>query len=113
RATAGRGPSRTAAAKPDPPSHRLIRSADRRHARAPPPGRSLPRNAGTNAALPRSGPSMQDHLPRPCADIPRRRFVQGLAAGGAIATLGLGARPAHAIQPLIPVLAGDRFDLAI
>src|SRR5690606_16088221 len=50
---------------------------------------------------------------RPCADIPRRRFVQGLAAGGAMAVLGLGARPAHAVQPQVPVLTGNRFDLSI
>ena len=56
---------------------------------------------------------MQDQYPRPCADLPRRRFVQGLAAGGTVAALGLGARAAHAVQPRVPVLAGRRFDLSI
>ena len=57
---------------------------------------------------------MQDHFTRPSADIPRRRFVQGLAGGGAIAALGLGARRAEAgTPPRIPVLTGQHFDLSI
>src|SRR5690606_40034304 len=51
--------------------------------------------------------------PRPGANIPRRRFVQGLAAGGAVAMLGLGPRPASAGQANIPVLTGSHFDLSI
>ena len=45
----------------------------------------------------------------------RRRFVQGIAAGGAIAGLGLWPRPAWAIRsPGQPgVLAGTEFDLRI
>ncbi len=45
----------------------------------------------------------------------RRRFVQGLAAGGAVASLGLWPKPAWAVksagQPV--VLSGTQFDLAI
>ena len=51
--------------------------------------------------------------PRPGAHIPRRRFVQGLAAGGAVAMLGLGPRPASAGQANVPVLTGSHFDLSI
>ena len=51
--------------------------------------------------------------PRPGANIPRRRFVQGLAAGGAVAARGLRPQPAHARQPSIPVLTGSHFDLSI
>ena len=45
----------------------------------------------------------------------RRRFIQGLAAGGAVASLGLWPKPAWAVksagQPV--VLAGTEFDLSI
>lgn len=51
--------------------------------------------------------------PRTGASIPRRRFVQGLAAGGAMAALGLGARPGHAAPPVQTTLSGSRFDLSI
>ena len=49
------------------------------------------------------------------ADFSRRRFVQGLAAGGAIAGLGLlpGAGFAQPARVPPPVLAGNRFQLAI
>jgi CopA family copper-resistance protein len=45
----------------------------------------------------------------------RRRFIQGLAAGGAIAGLGLWPKPVWAVQSLgqKSVLAGTEFDLAI
>ncbi|MBJ6984689.1 copper resistance system multicopper oxidase [Luteimonas sp. MC1750] len=52
-------------------------------------------------------------FPRSGASIPRRRFVQGLAGGGALAALGLGSRSALAVQPPVPVLAGSRLDLSI
>ena len=52
--------------------------------------------------------------PCPGANLPRRRFVQGLAAGGAVAALGLRPPAAHAMQPpQVPVLSGTRFDLSI
>src|SRR5690606_16087600 len=51
--------------------------------------------------------------PRPGANIPRRRFVQGLAAGGAVAMLGPGPRPAIAGQVNVPVLTGSHVDLSI
>ena len=50
-------------------------------------------------------------------DLSRRRFVQGIALGGAVAGLGLlrpgraWAQPAHAGQ--LPVLSGTDFALAI
>ncbi len=45
----------------------------------------------------------------------RRRFVQGLAAGGAVAGLGLWPKPTWALKSAgqANVLAGTRFDLAI
>ena len=45
----------------------------------------------------------------------RRRFVQGLAAGGAVASLGLWAKPTWALQSLgnTNVLSGTEFDLTI
>jgi CopA family copper-resistance protein len=45
----------------------------------------------------------------------RRRFVQGLAAGGAVAGMGLWSKPAWALKSAgqANVLAGTRFDLAI
>ena len=45
----------------------------------------------------------------------RRRFVQGLAAGGAVAGLGLWPKPIWALKSAgqANVLAGTRFDLAI
>jgi CopA family copper-resistance protein len=45
----------------------------------------------------------------------RRRFVQGLAAGGAVAGLGLWPRASYALQGagLPSVLAGTQFDLSI
>jgi CopA family copper-resistance protein len=52
-------------------------------------------------------------------NLPRRRFVQGLAAGGVIAGLGLGGIPARASQApgtafgSAPVLRGTEFDLVI
>ena len=52
-------------------------------------------------------------------NLPRRRFVQGLAAGGVIAGLGLGGMPARASQAqgtafgTAPVLRGTEFDLVI
>ena len=52
-------------------------------------------------------------------NLPRRRFVQGLAAGGVIAGLGLSGMPARASQPqgaafgTAPVLRGTEFDLVI
>ena len=55
-----------------------------------------------------------NHLhPRSGANLPRRRFVQGLAGGGALAALGLAPRPGHAVPPQVPVLSGSRFDLSI
>lgn len=55
-------------------------------------------------------------------DLPRRRFVQGLVAGGVVAGLaGLGGgawaqpagRPAHAAAGTAPVLRGTEFDLVV
>ena len=45
----------------------------------------------------------------------RRRFVQGLAAGGAIASLGLWPKPVWAVKSLGQpnVLSGTQFDLSI
>lgn len=45
----------------------------------------------------------------------RRRFVQGLAAGGSIAGLGLFPHRAHALESRLrmPVLSGTEFDLSI
>jgi CopA family copper-resistance protein len=45
----------------------------------------------------------------------RRRFVQGLAAGGAVAGLGLWPKPTWALKSSgqAEILAGTRFDLAI
>jgi CopA family copper-resistance protein len=45
----------------------------------------------------------------------RRRFVQGLAAGGAVAGLGLWPKPTWALKSAgqAEILAGTRFDLAI
>lgn len=45
----------------------------------------------------------------------RRRFVQGLAAGGSIAGLGLFPHRAHALESSLrmPVLSGTEFDLSI
>lgn len=45
----------------------------------------------------------------------RRRFVQGLAAGGAVASLGLWAKPTWALQSLgnTNVLSGTEFNLTI
>ncbi|MFT3806163.1 copper resistance system multicopper oxidase [Arenimonas sp.] len=45
----------------------------------------------------------------------RRRFVQGLAAGGAIAGIGFDARSIHALESRLrmPVLTGTEFDLSI
>ena len=51
--------------------------------------------------------------PPPGANLPRRRFVQGLAAGGAVAALGLRPPQARAAQPRVPVLSGTRFELSI
>jgi CopA family copper-resistance protein len=52
--------------------------------------------------------------------VPRRRFVQGLALGGAVAGLGLRApslwaasSPVRSVQPDTPILSGTRFDLSI
>jgi CopA family copper-resistance protein len=53
--------------------------------------------------------------PGALASLSRRRFVQGLAAGGAIAGLGLGPKLSQAL-PLLGnrnVLSGTRFDLTI
>ena len=45
----------------------------------------------------------------------RRRFIQGLAAGGAVASLGLWTKPLWALKSpgQKNVLAGTRFDLTI
>ena len=45
----------------------------------------------------------------------RRRFVQGIAAGGAVASLGLWAKPTWALQSVgnTNVLSGTEFDLTI
>ena len=53
-----------------------------------------------------------DHFPSKPS---RRRFVQGLAAGGAIASLGSWAQPVWAQQSAgqLKVLSGTEFDLAI
>ena len=49
--------------------------------------------------------------PRPLS---RRRFVRGVAAGGALAGLGLHALPGYAAAaPSAPVLSGTEFDLTI
>ncbi len=45
--------------------------------------------------------------------IPRRRLVQGLAAAGALSTLGVPRRAAHAASFGHPDLSGSTFDLAI
>ena len=52
-----------------------------------------------------------DALSRPT----RRRFIQGLAAGGAVASLGLWPRPVWAVKSAgqAVVLAGTEFDLSI
>ncbi|MBS0193031.1 MAG: copper resistance system multicopper oxidase [Proteobacteria bacterium] len=59
---------------------------------------------------------MPPHDPRDeLRDPSRRRFVQGLAAGGAVAGLGVWSRYAAA-QPLpmrVPVLTGTHFDLSV
>jgi CopA family copper-resistance protein len=55
-------------------------------------------------------------LPPPCgADIARRRFVQGLASGGAIATFGMwsGNGHARAVPRPVPELVGQDFELSI
>jgi CopA family copper-resistance protein len=50
----------------------------------------------------------------PAFDPARRRFVQGLAAGGTAAAFGLlRAGHAQAVRPLVPELRGSEFDLAI
>src|SRR5690554_3850978 len=51
--------------------------------------------------------------PSPGAGMSRRRFVQGLAAGGAVVALGPGTRSSHAASAPVPVLTGDHFDLSI
>ena len=57
---------------------------------------------------------MQYPTPRRGADIARRRFVQGLASGGAIATLGLWPGATRSAPPgTVPELVGPEFDLAI
>src|SRR5690606_27630900 len=56
---------------------------------------------------------MQTPFPRAVADPSRRRFVQGLAAAGALAGLGLARAPARAATGAPGVLAGREFDLAI
>ncbi|MBD7986555.1 copper resistance system multicopper oxidase [Luteimonas sp. Sa2BVA3] len=56
------------------------------------------------------------HLPHFPGDTPapgRRRFVQGLAAGGIAAALGLRPGAGHAAPLPTPVLSGSTFDLAI
>ncbi len=56
------------------------------------------------------------HLPHFPGDTPapgRRRFVQGLAAGGIAVTLGLRPGAGHAAPLPTPVLSGSTFDLAI
>ena len=56
------------------------------------------------------------HLPHFPGDTPapgRRRFVQGLAAGGIAAALGLRPGAGHAAPRPVPVLSGSTFDLAI
>ena len=56
------------------------------------------------------------HLPHFSGDTPapgRRRFVQGLAAGGIAAALGLRPGAGHAAPLPTPVLSGSTFDLAI
>src|SRR5690606_25061790 len=66
------------------------------------------------AGAERSGhPSMQSSLTHG-AGLSRRRFVQGLAAGGAVAAFGAAAQPAHVPRaPVVPELSGTRFELAI
>lgn len=60
---------------------------------------------------------MEHHVvhPKERIDLPRRRFVQGLAAGGVLA--GLGIRPsislAASLQSDVAVLQGTTFDLTI
>ena len=48
-------------------------------------------------------------------DPSRRRFVQGLAVGGALAGLGVAPRTSYALrgQGVPVVLAGTEFDLSI
>ena len=56
------------------------------------------------------------HHPHSPGDTPahgRRRFVQGLAAGGIAAALGLRPGAGHAAPLPTPVLSGSTFDLAI
>lgn len=62
---------------------------------------------------------MQTFLPtdeRTLSDPQRRRFVTGLAVGGAAAGIGLWRQPAHAETPMASqaaVLSGTEFDLSI
>jgi len=59
---------------------------------------------------------LRNRRPRPDTVLPgRRRFVQGLAAGGALASFGLVPQRSFALKsPGLPeVLAGTRFELAI
>ena len=55
-------------------------------------------------------------LPREGISHSRRRFVQGLAAGGALMGMGLDSRLSHAAKNLLhttpQVLSGTRFDLS-
>jgi CopA family copper-resistance protein len=62
---------------------------------------------------------MQNHkqpaLPVAAAGFSRRRFLQGLAAGGAMMGLGGLERPVWALAPQVPrqVLSGNQFELTI
>jgi FtsP/CotA-like multicopper oxidase with cupredoxin domain len=58
---------------------------------------------------------MHRHFPGGPGVLSRRRFLQGLAAGGVVAGLGAAARPAWALKsPNEPVvLAGTDFDLVV
>ncbi len=54
-------------------------------------------------------------LPGNAPSLSRRRFVQGLAAAGAVSTLGLWPKPGWALRSdgQLPVLAGTEFDLSV
>ena len=56
--------------------------------------------------------SSRTHLGRTSGLVGRRRFVQGVAAAGALAGVGVPRRPALAASSQ-PVLSGSRFDLAV
>ena len=55
---------------------------------------------------------MNRYYPPPAVDVARRRFVQGLAVGGAAAALGV-LRPAGAAVANPPVLTGTDFALSV